>query len=111
LTVFSVAYNPDIKGAAQMTIQDIFEKFDGPWAVFELDAQSKALRESGRIYGVKNKRERPVADYITLDEANVIAAAPELLALVYDIVDDDDNSLSPHYKKQAKLLLEMVRGT
>jgi hypothetical protein len=45
-----------------MTIQDIFEKFDGPWAVFELDAQSKALRESGRIYGVKNKRERPVAD-------------------------------------------------
>jgi hypothetical protein len=56
----------------------------------------------------KTKENALLRTNITLEEANAIATVLELLALVYDIIDDDDNSLSPHYKKQAKLLLEMV---
>ena len=88
-----------------MSIEKIFAKYDAPWDVYELNAQSRGLRESGRYCGVTDKNELRIASHIPMETAVLIAIAPEMLVLVECIAEDDKSD----YQSQAKLLLDMIK--
>ena len=62
------------------TIDKVYEKFDAPWDIIELEARSKWLRESGRYYSVVTASGRRIAGCVTFEEATLIAIAPEMYA-------------------------------
>ena len=92
-----------------MTIQEIFEKYNAPWSVFQMDirdTQCYAYRE-GRIYGVHDKDGNRIAHYLSLPTSKAIAIVPEMLALIYELADG--RNLTNYYQKtQAETLLKMI---
>jgi len=62
------------------TIDKIYEKFDAPWSVIELEARNKCLLDSGRYYGVETASGRRISCCVTLEEATLIAIAPDMCA-------------------------------
>jgi len=87
-----------------MTIAEVFATYDAPWDIIELAADSKFLRESGRYFGVENKSGHRIAAHVTLSTATLIACAPEMLALIEEIAEDDQSE----HRYSAKLLLNMM---
>jgi len=61
-----------------MTLEEVYKKYNAPWNIIQLDARSKFLRESGRYYGVENAVGQRIAGCVTLEEATLIAFAPEM---------------------------------
>ena len=63
-----------------MTLEEVYEKYNAPWDIIQFDARSKFLREGGRYYGVETKTGQIISSCITLEEATMIALAPEMFA-------------------------------
>ena len=83
-------------------MQNILETFDAPWRDIEFDVQKKSLQN--RRFGVEDRNERHIANYITEKQARLITLAPEMLLLIEQVALDDAST----HQWKAKAILEIM---
>jgi hypothetical protein len=71
---------------------------------FQYATNNERLQKTGKIYSVEDKYGQPVVVYVSLDDAKAISLVPEMLAMIYDISNDDQST----YQMLAKVLLKMI---
>jgi len=89
----------------------------GPWKVNGADnaivGQRDGLPECiGQVFNVVHGRSYP-NEWSPVSSANarLIAAAPRMLDLIRDVLNDDDNSVSNPYAERARAILRDVKGS
>jgi hypothetical protein len=86
---------------------DIFDTFDAPWLRCEFEVPAKDAELQKRRFGVEDGSGETLAMHLTDKMAQLIARAPEMLALTVKIAKDDTSK----YQHEAQIILQMMGWT